>query len=353
VRALVKQFTATDGMQVKFGSPDADPTGGIDIVDPFSVDAAVADIGGDGPVPSEAVSPTLKARRGKKVQRAKAGDKLTLWDHINDTVIAFGFVPTVRGLTLYIVDPKTFYAGTSQAKKLVYGRNLLKMAFSRKLGGPAVVPTIEIRCADPELGATRWARWPVSPGARATGVLGKTDPPAARRANKVSPSGSTDEQIFTQLVTGINDAARLQAVARSMFENFGRQEISGSFSTDDVTSFDGDEGNLLDLWPGDAVEMLVAPLNATSSQDSTNSSSGGVPSSLQQLKSQTQAKRRADLIRKGFGEDNATKLAASEESASIVTVFRVASSSIDWSGDQGIKISGDFQNFLVVREAPT
>ena len=169
----------------------------------------------------------------------------------------------------------------------------------------------------------------------------------------MSPSGSTDEQIFTQLVTGINDAARLQAVARSMFENFGRQEISGSFSTDDVTSFDGDEGNLLDLWPGDAVEMLVAPLNATSSQDSTNSSSGGVPSSLQQLKSQTQAKRRADLIRKGFGEDNATKLAASEESASIVTVFRVASSSIDWSGDQGIKISGDFQNFLVVREAPT
>jgi len=353
VRALVKRFTATEGMQVRFGSPDADRTGGIDIVDPFSADAAVADIGGDGPVPAAAVSPVLKARRGKRVQRAKAGDKLTLWDHINDTVISLGFVPTVRGLTLYIVDPKTFYAGTSEAKRLVYGRNLIKMAFSRKLGGPAVVPTIEIRCADPEIGATRWARWPVKPGARATGVLGKTDPPAARRANKVSPSGSTDEQIFTQVVKGITDAARLQAVARSLFESFGRQEISGSFTTEEVTSFHGDEGNLLDLWPGDAVEMLVAPLNATSSQDSTNTSPGGVPSSLQQLKSQTQAKRRADLIRKGFGEDNAAKLAASEESASIVTVFRMAAASIDWSNDQGIKVSGDFQNFLVAREAPT
>lgn len=348
VRALVELFPSTRGMQVKFGSPEAQAAAG----DPL-IGLGILASDGDGPVPADTVSAARKARRGKLVRRAKAGDKMTVWDHVNDTVIGLGFVPMVRGMTLYIIDPRTFYAGTSEAKKLIYGRNLLKFNVARKLGGPSVVPTMEVRCQDPSIGATRWARWPSVAGAISTGIMGKSDPPLARRPNKVMPLGSTDEQVIVHVVTGVNDAARLQAVARSLFEQFGRQEISGTFTTEEVTSFDGTEGDLLDLWPGDAVEMLIGPLNESSTRDFTDATAGGIPSQLQRLQSQTQARRSAYLQARGISRVNADKLAASQERASQVTVFRVVTSNIEWSSAQGVSVSGDFQNFLVVREAPT
>ena len=85
---------------------------------------------------------------------------MTVWDHIVDTVVASGFIPIVRGMRMYIIEPRTFYQSTAKAKKIVYGRNLIDLQFARKLGGISKVPTIEVRCPDPDIGRTRWARAP-------------------------------------------------------------------------------------------------------------------------------------------------------------------------------------------------
>ena len=94
---------------------------------------------------------------------------MTVWDHIVDTVVAVGYLPIIRGLEMYLIEPRTFYQSTSNAKKLVYGRNLKDLKYARKLGGISKVPTIEVRSPDPEIGRTRWARAPVKHGQQASG----------------------------------------------------------------------------------------------------------------------------------------------------------------------------------------
>lgn len=341
VQGLVDAFASTRGMKVVFGNP------GAESLVPFGR-------GDRGPIPGDAVPRPRKARRGRQARRAKSGDTaMSVWDHIVDTVVATGYLPIIRGLALYLIEPRTFYQGSASAKKLVYGRNLKKLEYARKIGGVSKVPTIEVRCPDPEIARTRWARAPVVDGQQASGVFGINDPPKANRANNVSPGGSAQEEIKVIPISGISDGETLERIARSLFEQIGRQEIEGNFSTDDITAFESDDdGDLLDLQPGDAVEVLVAPLNAASTEDSTNSTPGGSVSSLQELTSFTVSRRKEFLVGLGYAELAAQRLAEAQEQTHLVTTFRVQDVAIDWSQDEGVSIDGDFVNFIVVRESP-
>lgn len=337
VQELVDLFAATRGLKVIFGNP-----GDVD------------DRGERGPTPAASVPKPRKARRGKQTRRARSGDaKMSVWDHIVDTVVATGYIPIIRGLRLYLIEPRTFYQGTARAKRMMYGRNLLDLEFSRKIGGNTKVPTVEVRCPDPEIGKTRWARAPVPANTRSNGIFGESDPPKATRANNVSPGGSTQEQIRVIPVSGISDGETLARIANSLYEQIGRQEIEGSWSTHDITSLDSeDEGDLLDLQPGDAVAVSIAPLNAATTGDSTNQTAGGSLSSLQELQSQTVARRTEFLTRLGYTQRAAERLALAQESVGLHTTFRVQDLTIDWDQDDGISVSCDFVNFIVAREAP-
>ena len=341
VQELVNMFAATRGMKVVFGNP-GDPE------DPLGR-------GDRGPTASDFIPRARKARKGRQARRTKSGDTaMTVWDHIVDTVVATGFLPIIRGLVLFIIEPRTFYQGTSNAKQLVYGRNLIDLSFSRKLGGVSKVPTIEVRCPDPQIGRTRWARAPTKKGQVASGVYPETPPPKATRANNISPGGSAQEEIKVIPISGISDGAALERIAISLFEQIGRQEIEGSWSTADITSFGSDdEGDLLDLQPGDAVEVLIAPLNAATTQDSTNTFPGGAVTSMQELQSFTVSRRKEFLVRLGYAELAAQRLAEAQEQTHLVTTFRVQDVTIDWSQEDGVSIEGDFINFIVIRESPS
>ncbi len=119
------------------------------------------------------------------------------------------------------------------------------------------MPTIEVRCPDPQIGRTRWARAPKKFGQQAFGVFGINDPPKAIRANNISPGGAAQEEIKVIPISGISDGPALERIATSLFEQIGRQEIEGSWSTDDITFFGSDdEGDMLNSQPGDAIEVL-------------------------------------------------------------------------------------------------
>jgi hypothetical protein len=340
VQELVDTFAATRGMKVVFGNPIGEDT--------------VQNRGDRGPIPGDTVPKPLKARRGRQSRRKKSGDtSMTVWDHIVDTVVATGYLPIIRGLSLYIIEPRTFYQGTASAKKLVYGRNLSGLEYARKLGGVSKVPTIEVRCPDPEIARTRWARAPVKDGQQASGVFGINDPPKANRANNISPGGSAQEEIKVIPISGVSDGAALERIAQSLYEQIGRQEIEGNFSTDDITAFESEEeGDLLNMLPGDAVEVLIAPLNAATTEDSTNTTPGGSVSSLQELNSFTIARRKEFLVNLGYADLAAERLAEAQEQTHLVTTFRVQDVTIDWSQEEGVSIEGDFVNFIVAREAP-
>ena len=309
-----------------------------------------------GPPPNvgQSMPPQTRARRGRRARQTRSGDqKMSVWDHITDVCVAAGFVPIVRGTELRIIDPRTLYLSsnpdTQTGRKMVYGRNLEGLQFSRKLQN-VTTPTIEVRCYDPSIGRTRWARWPVPDGAITSGILGVTNPPAPSRTPTPTPSGSQqDEQIQTYNVRAISDPVALARVARSLFEQIGRQEIEGNLTTSmpfswDVTTDLPDNtsaNSLLAVEAGDPVTILTAPSNAPEDYGRLTATT------VQNLSREARASYLRNL---GWSEEVAQKFAQLQEAAGFQTTFRVQNARIDFDHDDGLEINIDFINYVTVRE---
>jgi len=305
-------------------------------------------IDGDVPTPGDTFPQRRRPRRGARARRGRTtGDKMSAWDHITDVVRALGFIPIMRGFRLVIIEPRTLYE-TVGVTRMVYGRNLEELSFSRALMG-VKVPTIEVRCYDSETGRTRWARYPVADGQRSNGVMGIDPQPRPSRANEVPPSGSTPtETIRIMSVTSVNDPATLERIARNAFEQLGRQEIEGNFSTADAWSYDRPEAtaDLLALDAGDPVELLMT---AADSGDEPVVDAGEAPTTAQ-IQAMTRARRRDYLIDIGWTEDVAERFAALQDATGFQLVFRVQKAMIKYAATTGMKIDVDFINYITVRE---
>lgn len=308
----------------------------------------VFDGDGDAPTPGDSAPQRRRTRRGAGSTRGRSGgDRMSAWDHITDVVRAAAFIPVMRGFRLHIIEPRTLYE-TTGVTRMVYGRNLTQLSFSRKLLGVSV-PTIEVRCYDSERGRTLWGRYPVASGQRSSGVVGQDPSPRPGRANRVPPSGATpDEGIRIMSVTGVTDPAVLERIALNIFEQLGRQEIEGSFETKDIWSYDEepDDADLLDLDAGDPVDLLMAQAPESDEQ----SESIGESVSNARIQAMSRARRRDYLESLGWDRRVAERFSALQEASGYQTVFRVSRSMIRYSADNGISIVVDFMNFITVRE---
>lgn len=334
VRELINRFPSSRGLDVRYGTP-TDPD---DPLNTFAPETA--------PVPADTLSPVQKSRKGRAARGKKRGKKQKVWDHVLDVCQRLGLVPMLRGFTLFLMQPRVLFASFAGARKMVLGRNIQTLTFARKLGG-VTSDTIEVRCPDPRIGRTRWARYPVLDGEPSSGILGKTGSPqpVVSRASRVSPNGTADERIQVYTVRGVNDLARLEEVARSTFEEIGRQEIEGSLSTEDIESFETRvQGDLLLLQPGEPVTIQVAPVG---DEDSP------VPAgNLQRLQGQSVALRAAYLESLGIAPQTAQKLAVAQEQVELVSTFRAGHVNLEWDQDDGVHLDFDFHNFVIAREAP-
>lgn len=315
----------------------------LDTVSP-TTSGVVVRYAGDGqpPVPSGAAPHRRRPRRGKVARRSRRGDEeMTLWDHITDVCAAVGMIPLVKDFEVVVSEARTLYS-TSDALRMVYGKNLDSLEFTRRLAG-IKVPTIEVRCYDQSIGRTRWARYPVRRGERASGILGVTNPPSPLRANEITPSGANPtESIRTKTVSGVTDTKVLERIARNAFEQIGRQEIEGQFSTYEVSTFGHDpfEVDLLDARPADPVEVLIV---AATSED-------GPISTLADLQAFTRARRKQYLASLGWDDSVAARFAALQDANGFQSVFRIQDLRIDFDNSEGIKIGCGFINYITVRE---
>jgi len=310
---------------------------------------------GSAPIPIEAMGTApsgnarRRGRRGARAQRGRrGGEQMTAWDHITDVCRGLGFIPMVDGFDVVITEARTLFS-SSNARRMVYGRNLTDLSFSRRLQG-AKVPTIEVRSYDPVIGRTRWARYPVRSGERDSGVFGVDNPPAPLRANEVPPSGSNpEESVRVMQVSGVSDPAVLARVARNAFEQIGRQEIEGSLSTDDVHSYGQpvEFADLLNARAGDPVEVLIV-----SSVPPELADRGETNTTLSQLQAMTRARRRDYLMARGWPERLASRFAALQEANEFQTVFRTQDVRLTWDRDSGVRVQIGFVNYVVVREEP-
>lgn len=333
ISALLETYPGLRGIQVVYGRPGAS-------------EPATA------PVPSRAAPVTLSARRGRTRRQRRSQDQTQdLWSHVTETCARVGVLPVFYDYQLHVIEPRTLYSSeVGTVRRMVYGRNLRHLEWTRKIGG-VKVPTIEVRCFDPDLGRTRWARYPSPDGQPDNGILGVSDPPRgnrSRRPNEPQVAGhAPTERINTILVRGVSDGTALARIARQAFEQIGRQEIEGSWTTDDLRSFEPSgplsAQDLLALDAGDPVELLI---------------SGGpnVPSvaglSASQVQSLTRTAR-ADYLRLiGWGQDVAQRFAELQDALANQTTFRTQNVRLSWDADEGVTVVADFINYIEVRESP-
>lgn len=316
-----------------------------------------------GPVPGDSLPEVSKGRSGERSKGQRSGDKEdSVWDHIVVICQKLGLVPMVRSFVLFLAKPSTIYSQVAGGRKMVYGRNLTAVKFARKLGG-VQSDTIEIRSYDPDIGRTRWARHPVLAGEPTSGILGDPDSPQPRksRPSKVSPVGQPDETVQTFSVPRVTDLGALEDIARQTFEEVARQEVEGSFQTDDLDSFKepGDDGglpsyDLLALEPGDPITILVAPpLTDSASGDSfkqVEKEAKRSKTSAQELFAQTPG-RRADYLKSlGISDATAQRLALAAEQIPLANTFKVSQVNLDYSIEDGVSIECSFYNYITVRE---
>lgn len=327
VQELVDSSVSSRGIRVLFGSPGEPEL---------------------APIPASSISRALKGRKGRRSKKGKAGgQQASMWDHITDVCTQVGLVPIFRGYTLNLMRPRTFWQGRTTAARVIYGRDVHNLEVSRKLAGVAQ-PTLEIRCYDPTIGRTRWARAPVKPGVRSNGIFGKTNPPRNARAARVQPSGKAQDTIQTRTVDGITDNDVLLRVAEAIYEQIGRQEIEGSFETKELRTVN--DFDLLNLQSGDPVEVLVARPNQYADQgNEDNTAPGGTISNLQELHEMSIARRAQFLESLGWDPETALRLSEAQERIDLSATFRVKVARLRWTIDNGFDLALDFINYLVAR----
>lgn len=344
VQNLVDSFVATRGIQVLHGTP-TDPANPLHVLPPPS----------KAP-PIRLLPKTAKKRKGKQSKAAPKEPNQTLWDHITDCVLRLGLVPVLRSFTLYLLEPRVVFADLESARKMVWGRNIKELQFARRLGGQKC-ETIEVRSPDSSIGRTRWARFPVLKGEPKSGILGKagSPQPVTTRASHVSANGTADERIRVMSIPNIADLKTLELVAEQTFNEIGRQEIEGTLETNEIDSFESqEEGDLLRLLPGEALQVLIAPVTETGDTLGTELAPQTVrgSSNLQLLHDQSVARRASYLESLGIARATAERLAEAQEKVRLISTFRVQSVQLDWSAEDGVGLAVRFSNFIVVREAP-
>lgn len=340
VRELLDRYPATRGMKVVYGAPGERSS---------------------APTPGRAIPVSARPRRGRQggAQRAREGDTETnIWDMVTEVCTTLGLVPLIVDEVLQLVLPRTFYAGRDTTRAMIYGRNLSELNIDRKLGG-VKVPTVEIRSYDPDIGRTRWARFPVPGNAPRAGIFGDSDPPLPVRANDVPPSGNVpDDKVMTYTLNGITNPETLANAAESIFHQVGRQEMEGNFATKDVWSWeqyeDGsgaglrprpvDAADLLRVRSGDPIEIVIAAFERGGAEP------GEEPFNAGELAAMSGSARANFLRSLGWSQEAAERFSRIHDELAMQTVFRTGNVRIEFDGQQGFRIAADFINFLEIRE---
>lgn len=324
VADLLEAFPATKGIPVTYG-PDRM---------------------GTGPLPGASI-PEHRKSRGKRGRCRNAGTNTKLWDHVTDVCTMTGVVPTADVYGINIQEARTLFGQADDVPRMVWGQNITELSFSRNLAG-FKNPTVEVRCVDGAKLRTRWARYPtVGTGlGKSFGVIGESDPPTTpARANKVPPTGANpSEDIRVYNIRGVTDGETLVRIARGLFEETARQEIDGSFSTRDPSSFGlpFELGDLLEVKAGDPIRI----------EFDQRREGAQVADIVTGFEGRTQAERRRVLLDAGWSEAVADQFSRLSAAANFQTVFRVQGVQVEWDNEDGLNVHVDFNNYIVIRDDP-
>lgn len=288
------------------------------------------------------------------------GGKLNYWDLITQYCNLVGAIPYFRGTALWIRPSRSIYQtltdrslpspfaggrprfggvmvgddgvarpdGELRVRRLVQGRHLETFEMERKFGG-VVVPAVECYSIDDSKRgreALLTARWP----------------PLDTVAGQLKEDGD----VVRIPVPGVIDPGRLLAVARDVYEEIGRGEVTGSFETKYLASFGGtsQDPDLLYMRPTDAVEVVT----------STEMLNSGAPVIDELVRHQSRTfHQEVEELTAQLGDPVLARVLVAQTRRAIVgqlDVFRINTVRFDWA-DGRIGIASDFTTYVVARHA--
>lgn len=161
----------------------------------------------------------------------------TYWDVIQDIVARAGLIAYIELDKLVITKPRSLYDANA-VKKFVYGKNLKKLEYKRKLGRRKQF-NVAVRSLSLETKQVLQAQIPAeatTAWSRATGIpnievkvpdLDKDGKPVAAAELKAAP-------YMSFRVPNVGNKSQLIKIGQEIYEEIGRQQIEGSFGTKEM-----------------------------------------------------------------------------------------------------------------------
>ena len=325
------------------------------------------------PEPTQSVQPFSSP--GAVVQPKGTINQLKIWDVITQECGLVGAVPFFVGNVLHIraavalydphkpvfdptkptpfkeFKPRTIPGyGSTDIRVMSFGRDILSLKRSRKLGG-FKVPTLHLVSADTSSSQRGHARlievwWPKPQ--QYSDVSAKNAESAARTS--IAPSGAIAQtEPITIPYPGIKSKAQLLAIAKALYEEIGRGEVGGTCSTKDLWSLGGDNSDpdLLYLRPGDPVKFTV---------DSRQLQSYPPPISDIATVYRSDPEKLAEELTKKLGDKNLGRVLAYSLTGDLVErqpIYRTNHVRFTWDEKKGVAIDFDFQNYIEARAGIT
>jgi hypothetical protein len=325
----------------------------------IKVRVSLSEWGGTTPIPGAGALPRHKRgaknkNTGGKMSAAGSPEKLSYWDLVTKLCYLVGAIPQFVGSELRIrpvrslfdqqragfdpANPTPFVGGIPRVidaesgatvkpmtvRKMLYGRDIQELQFSRKFGGYQAPR--QVCCVH------------VTPG-RAM-VQGKF--PSTEVATRLFASGQKSiADILYVPVADICDADRLAQIAQAIYEEVGRGEVGGTCKTKKLSSFGGDNSDpdLLKLRPGDAVEFATDVRELTKTAPLVSAYTDHM---------RTPFEKQVEMLAGRIGDRNLARVILATARGSINEVqgfFRVSAVHYSW-GEDGLAVSMDFQNFI-------
>lgn len=305
---------------------------------------------------------------GQQGQASSAGSNMNFWDLITRYCTLVGAIPTFVGRELHIRYAPTLYSmisgrnervpfsgglarydenGIWTVRKMVYGRDIDSMKISRKYTGNAKPKTVRVVSVSQSTGGRGRDQmlesvWPPRTlrEARREGVTG------TNRVVRDFVGGQESSEIATFSYYGIQDQEQLNTIARALYEQIGRNEISGEVSTAALTSFGGSNADpdLLRLRVGDPVQLLVDASRLTAAAPITSTLNRTLQLPFAEAVEQLTATA-------PFTDTNLARAIVASANGNIMGVlsyFRVAGAEYDWSNET-VSVKFDIQNYWTPR----
>lgn len=252
----------------------------------------------------------------------------TYWDVIQDIVSKAGLICYMELDKLVITKPQTLYDNTNNVK-FAYGRNIKNLELTRKLGKQKGF-NILVRSVSTVTKQVLEADIPKDSknlDIRGAPVL---IPKQSTRGQLVKGEEERAPTLSFN-VANVNDRDHLIEIGEKIFEELGRQQIEGRFTTMELLAPQGvanqDTFDLLGLRIGTPIEVYVDVDDLANIQKEAN-----------------QGKRFTYLVQKGYAPQIATIFA--ETMGKYTTPFYTRSADFSIDADSGLRIDVDFVNFI-------